>query len=61
MCIWYKHKATGVSFEGRVEYVIAEGFPAVNGEDAEIKMYELSTLKPKVVDSDKVNHYELNS
>ncbi len=43
-----------------VEYVIAEGFPAVNGEDAEIKMYELSTLKPKVVDSDKVNHYELN-
>ncbi len=43
-----------------IEYVIAEGFPAVNGEDAQVKMYELSNLKPQVVDSDKVNHYELN-
>lgn len=43
-----------------VEYVIAEGFPAVNGDDAEIKMYEISGLKPQVIDSDKVNHYELN-
>lgn len=43
-----------------VEYVIAEGFPPINGEDAVIKMYQLSDVKPKVIDSDKVNYYELS-
>lgn len=43
-----------------VEYVIAEGIPAVNGEDAVIKMFEISPLKPKIIDSNKVNYYELN-
>lgn len=43
-----------------VEYVIAEGFPAVNGDDAQTKIYQISNLKPQVIDSDKVNHYELN-
>lgn len=43
-----------------VEYVIAEGIPPINGEDAEVKLYETSTLKPQVIDKGKVNHYELN-
>ncbi|NMA67254.1 MAG: DUF342 domain-containing protein [Clostridiaceae bacterium] len=43
-----------------VEYLIAEGTPAVNGEDSKIKLYKISTPKPQVIDSGKVNHYELN-
>ena len=43
-----------------VEYLIAEGTPAVNGEDSKIKMYKISTPKPQVIDSGNVNHYELN-
>lgn len=43
-----------------VEYVIAEGFPPINGEDAVIKMYQLSDVKPKVIDEDKVNYYEMS-
>jgi len=43
-----------------VEYLIAEGTPAVNGKDSEIKLYQIETPKPKVYDSGKVNHYELN-
>ncbi|MGI6085523.1 MAG: DUF342 domain-containing protein [Acetivibrionales bacterium] len=46
--------------ESGVEYVIAEGFPPVNGNDAEIKLYEIPNLKPQVIDAGKVNHYELN-
>ncbi|NLL67073.1 MAG: DUF342 domain-containing protein [Clostridiaceae bacterium] len=46
--------------EAGVEYIIAEGFPPVNGTDAEIKLYEISNLKPQVIDSNNVNHYELN-
>jgi uncharacterized protein (DUF342 family) len=48
------------SLKAGQEYVIAEGYPAVNGEDAVIKMYKISDLKPKVIDSGKVNYYELN-
>ena len=43
-----------------VEYLIAEGIPAVNGTDSEVKLYEIEAPKPKVYDSGKVNHYELN-
>jgi uncharacterized protein (DUF342 family) len=43
-----------------VEYLIAEGVPAVSGTDAEIKLYEVEAPKPQVYDSGNVNHYELN-
>jgi len=43
-----------------IEYLIAEGVPAVNGTDAEVKMYEIKTPKPQLYDSGNVNHYELN-
>ncbi len=46
--------------EAGVEYIIAEGFPPVNGIDAEVKLYEISNLKPQIIDSNNVNHYELN-
>ncbi|NLX63554.1 MAG: DUF342 domain-containing protein [Clostridiaceae bacterium] len=46
--------------ESGVEYVIAEGIPPVNGTDAEVKMYEIAELRPKVIDENNVNHYELN-
>ncbi|MCX7773176.1 MAG: FapA family protein, partial [Clostridia bacterium] len=42
------------------EYLIAEGLPATNGHDAQIKMYEIQSPQPQVIDSGKVNHYELN-
>lgn len=48
------------ALESGVEYIIAEGFPPVNGTDAEVKLYEVSNLKPQIIDSDNVNHYELN-
>lgn len=44
----------------RVKYLIAEGTPPINGTDAEIKLYEISALKPQLIDYGKVNHYELN-
>ena len=44
----------------RVEYLIAEGTPPVNGEDSKIKLYKISPPKPQIIDSGKVNHYELN-
>ncbi len=40
--------------------LIAEGFPAVNGNDAEIRQYEIKGPKPQIIDNNKVNHYELN-
>jgi len=43
-----------------IEYLIAEGTPAINGEDSKIRMYEIPTPKPQIIDSGKVNHYELN-
>lgn len=43
-----------------VEYLIAEGTPAVNGKDSEIKLYKVEPPRPRVYDSGKVNHYELN-
>ena len=43
-----------------VEYLIAEGIPAVNGTDAEVKTYEITAPKPQVIDSGNVNHYEMN-
>jgi len=46
--------------ESGVEYVIAEGIPPINGIDAEVRMYKLAELKPKVIDENNVNHYELN-
>ncbi|SHI65040.1 FapA family protein [Thermoclostridium caenicola] len=48
------------SLSPSVEYLIAEGVPAINGTDAEIKLYEIQTPKPQVYDSGNVNHYELN-
>jgi uncharacterized protein (DUF342 family) len=46
--------------ESGFEYLIAEGLPAVNGKDAEIRLYEVAAPKPKVIDQGKVDHYELN-
>lgn len=43
-----------------MEYLIAEGLPAVNGQDAEIKLYEIAPPQPQLIDSGNVNHYELN-
>jgi uncharacterized protein (DUF342 family) len=43
-----------------IEYLIAEGLPAVNGTDAVIKTYEISTPQPKISDQGRVDHYELN-
>lgn len=40
--------------------LIAEGYPAINGEDAEIRLYQVDTPKPQVIDNGRVNHYELN-
>lgn len=41
------------------DYVIAEGIPAVNGNDAVIKMYELSDIMPEVREDGSVDFYEL--
>lgn len=40
--------------------LIAEGFPAINGEDAQVRQYMMESPKPQVIDNDRVNHYELN-
>lgn len=40
--------------------LIAEGYPAINGEDAQIRQYSVENPKPQVVDNDRVNYYELN-
>lgn len=40
--------------------LIAEGIPAINGEDAKIRQYSLESPKPQLIDNDRVNHYELN-
>jgi len=53
-------KVLASHLEAGVEYLIAEGITPVNGTDAEVKLYELSELKPQVIDSNNVNHYELN-
>lgn len=43
-----------------IEYLVAEGLPAINGEDAKIKLYEIAAPQPQIIDSGNVNHYELN-
>lgn len=40
--------------------VVAEGVPAVNGDDAIIKYYEPTEKKPQAKKDGSVNHYELN-
>jgi len=40
--------------------VVAEGIPAVHGEDAEIRYYQLEDKKPVIKTDGSVNHYELN-
>ncbi len=40
--------------------VVAEGVPAINGEDAIVKYYEPSERKPESKKDGSVNHYELN-
>lgn len=40
-------------------YLIAQGIPPVNGNDAVIKMYELKDSKPDVTEDGKVDLYEL--
>lgn len=44
----------------RVEYLIAEGTPPINGKDSEIRLYKIEPPKPQIIDEGKVNHYELN-
>jgi uncharacterized protein (DUF342 family) len=55
-----KSKLLAGPLESGVEYLIAEGFPPANGTDAKVKLYEISNLKPQIIDSNNVNHYELN-
>jgi hypothetical protein len=40
--------------------LIAEGYPAVNGEDAQVRQYSVESPKPQVIDNGRVNYYELN-
>lgn len=40
--------------------LVAEGSKPVNGEDANIKLYELKETKPEVKKDGNVDHYELN-
>lgn len=51
-------------FEGElkagIKYLIAEGRPAINGNDASVRLYEINVPKPKIIDQGKVDHYELN-
>ncbi|WP_265447000.1 DUF342 domain-containing protein [Acetivibrio straminisolvens] len=41
------------------KYVIAEGMPAVDGEDCKIRMYELEEPRPEIKEDGKANYYEL--
>lgn len=46
--------------QSNTKILIAEGIRPINGEDSEIKMYEIIEPKPNVTDNGKVNHYELS-
>ncbi|MCT4542094.1 MAG: FapA family protein [Vallitalea sp.] len=39
---------------------VAQGVLPVRGEDAEITLFKIEDIKPKMVKNDTVNHYELN-
>ncbi|RXE58076.1 DUF342 domain-containing protein [Acetivibrio mesophilus] len=41
------------------KYVIAEGTPAIDGEDCKIRMYELEEPRPEIREDGKANFYEL--
>ncbi len=43
-----------------IKILVAEGVPPVNGEDSEIKMFQLKETKPKAQEDGNVNHYELD-
>lgn len=40
--------------------LVAEGNPPINGEDSQIRMYELKEVKPEAKEDGNVDHYELN-
>lgn len=44
---------------GGKKYTVAEGTPAVNGNDAIIRMFEIKEIKPEVFEENKVDYYEL--
>ncbi len=52
------------AFRGELPFntpiLIAKGDPPVHGQDSQIKMYEIESPKPKLIENDKVNHYELS-
>lgn len=45
--------------ESGKKYLIAEGVPAVDGEDCKIRMYELEEPRPEIREDGKANYYEL--
>lgn len=49
-----------MKFESCQRTLVAEGMPAVHGQDAEIRYYQLEEKKPIVRTDGSVNHYELN-
>jgi uncharacterized protein (DUF342 family) len=42
-----------------VRYLIAEGTPAIDGKDAEVRLYQLQEVRPEVREDGKVDYYEL--
>ncbi|HOM02559.1 MAG TPA: FapA family protein [Acetivibrio sp.] len=45
--------------ESGKKYLIAEGVPAVDGEDCKIRMYELEEPRPEIKEDGTANYYEL--
>ncbi|MBN2222519.1 MAG: DUF342 domain-containing protein [Vallitaleaceae bacterium] len=41
-------------------FIIAKGIPQIDGEDAQIHMYEVSEIHPSIETTGSVDHYELN-
>jgi len=48
------------TLKNATEYLIAEGDPPQNGEDATILMIDLTPPVPEVIEEGAANHYELN-
>lgn len=49
-----------MNFEPGQKTLVAEGVPAIHGEDAEVRYFQMEEKKPVMKTDGSVNHYELN-
>lgn len=58
ICFGIKSELFNQMWKSGQTYLLAEGIPPINGDDAKIRMYQIVESRPLVQSSEKVDYYE---